>query len=298
MITKTRTRSIVEFYAASPRLAHAYRSAAKHCIALTRGAELRELLADGPRGGGRSAEVDRVILSHADDDPHVFADARAEAVVAAAFHLLFTEPSTHPEQVAQWMRTTKIRSEGRLHVVQVEGLEVPRVSHLLGRLRGALGRDGSRAIIVDAYLSGNTFLVRGPKYRMLHVSIDALAELKDRPREEVRNFAIDPDGSFIHWPDLDIHLGWNQFLQAVDPVELRKTQQRSAGFNERYGAAIREVRAAAGISQAKVEGLTERQLRRIERGECRATTRALRALARAHGLDTNVYMEKLALAMR
>ncbi len=23
---------------------------------------------------------------------------------------------------------------------------------------------------------------------------------------------IDPDGSFIYWPDLDAHLGWKQFL--------------------------------------------------------------------------------------
>ncbi len=52
-----------------------------------------------------------------------------------------------------------------------------------------------------------------------------------------------------------------------------------------------------GIEQSKVEGLTERQLRRIERGECRATTAALTALAKAHGLDANTYMERLAKAM-
>ena len=114
----------------------------------------------------------------------------------------------------------------------------------------------------------------------------------------LRNFEIDPDGSFIHWPDLDVHLGWNQFLQAVDPAELLKAQQRSAGFNERYGAAIRKVREAAGILQSKVEGLTERQLRRIEQGECRATTAALTALAKAHGLDVNAYMDGLAKAMQ
>ena len=60
----------------------------------------------------------------------------------------------------------------------------------------------------------------------------------------VRNFEIDPDGSFVHWPDIDVHLGWNQLLQAVDPGELRKALQRTEGFNERYGAAIR--RSARG----------------------------------------------------
>jgi hypothetical protein len=80
------------------------------------------------------------------------------------------------------------------------------------------------------------------------------------------NFEIDADGSFIYWPDLDVHLGWNQFLQAVDPEELRKAQRRSEGFNKRYEAAIRKLREEAGLAQSKVEGLTERQLRRIEQG--------------------------------
>jgi hypothetical protein len=95
-----------------------------------------------------------------------------------------------------------------------------------------------------------------------------------------------------------VHLGWVHFLQAVDPTALWRAQQRSAGFNERYGAAIRRVREAAGILQSKVEGLTERQLRRIERGECRATTAAITALAKAHRLDANVYIERLAKAIR
>jgi hypothetical protein len=108
---------------------------------------------------------------------------------------------------------------------------------------------------------------------------------------------MDPDGSFIHWPDIDVHLGWNQFLQAVAPAELHRAQQRSAEFNRRYGAAIRELREKAGIPQARVEGITERQLRRIEQGECRATVNALRDLAKAHGLDVNAYMDRVANAM-
>jgi transcriptional regulator with XRE-family HTH domain len=103
----------------------------------------------------------------------------------------------------------------------------------------------------------------------------------------LRNFRIDADGSFIHWPIPDVHLGWNRVLQAADPLELHKAQQRSADFNRRYGAAIRKYREEAGIPQAKVEGITERQLRRIEQGESRVTLNALRALAKAHGLDVN-----------
>jgi hypothetical protein len=147
---------------------------------------------------------------------------------------------------------------------------------------------------------------RSPAVRILQtvpaahflIQLDSIRALRRQPQAAVRNFSIDPDGSFIHWPDLDVHLGWNQFLQAVDPAELRKAQQRSAGFNERYGAAIRRVREAAGILQSKVDGLTGRQERRIEQGENRATTAAIAALAKAHGLDANSYMERLTKAMK
>jgi hypothetical protein len=300
MTTKTRRRRIVEFYATSPRLAHAYHHAAKHNKSLARLAEIQELrLAAATHDLGKHAhEYEMVVLSHADDNPLVLIDSRVEPVVSAAFHLLFTGPTTHPDQVAQWMRSTKIRSENRLHVVKIEDMEAPQVSQLLGRVCFALGRDESRSSIIDAYLVGDRLFVRGPKHRMLHIPLDSIRTLRGQPRAAVQYFSIDPDGSFLSWPDLDVHLGWNQFLQAVDPAELRKAQQLSAGFNERYGAAIRRVRAAAGIRQSQVEGLTERQLRRIEQGESRATTAAITALAKAHGLDANAYMERLTKAMQ
>jgi hypothetical protein len=245
----------------------------------------------------RFAKVERVVLSHVDEDHLVLTDERMVPVVSGAFHLLFTEPATHPDQVAQWMRSTRIRSENRLHIVRVNDLESPQVSQLLGRVCFALGRDGTRGNIIDAYLAGDSIFVRGPKHRMLHVPVNSIRALSGQPRDVLRNFIIDPDGSFVHWPDIDVHLGWNQFLQAVDPEELRKAQQRTEGYNKQYGAAIRKLREEARLSQSKIEGLTERQLRRIEQGECRATRSALASLAKAHGMNSNSYMGLLANEM-
>jgi hypothetical protein len=305
MTTKTRTRTAVEFYATSPRVAQAFRFAAKHNKKLTHCAWMHEI--------GRSLIVKKaskpigihskpvgihckVVLSHVDED-HLPVTAKGMNALTGAFHLLFTEPSTHPDQVAQWMRTNKIRSKDPLHVVKVEDLQAPQVSFLLGRICSALGRDGTRGSIIDAYLAGNSLLVLGPKHRMIHVPVSSVPALSGQSQAVLRNFEIDADGSFIHWPDIDVHLGWNQFLQAIDPEEFRKAQQRSKGFNERYGAAIRRVRELARISQSSVENLTERQLRRIEQGESRATTNALTALAVAHGLELNEYLERLSKAM-
>jgi Protein of unknown function (DUF2442) len=300
MTTKTLARPTVDFYTTSSRLTHAYRRAVKRNRGLARCAGMHELghvivaheIAKSVSG------IEIVVLSHAEDDHVVLTDARAEPVVSGAFHLLFTEPTTHPDQIAQWMRRTNIRAESRLHVVKVDDLDAPQVSHLLGRICFALGHDGIRGNIIDAYIVGASLFVRGPKHRMLHVPTDKLPSLRGKPRDVLRNFEIDPDGSFIYWPDIDVHLGWNQFLQAVDPEELRKAQQRNEGFNVRYGAAIRRLREEARIAQSKVEGITERQLRRIEQGECRATASAIADLAKAHDLDVNTYMEKVANAMR
>lgn len=294
MKTKTPKHARVEFFA-TPRLAPAYRNAAKRNKFLAHGAGMHEIgrmaLPRKLTAGQDAAEI--VVICHADED-QVLSDKRLEGVIGEGFHLLFTEPSTHPDQVAHWIRATRIRAEDRLHVVEVEDLEAPQVSQLLGRVCSALGRDNT---VIDAYLAGDTLYVRGPKHRMLHVPVTAVPSLRDRPAAETRNFVIDPDGSFLHWPDLDVHMGWDQLLQIAHPEELRKARQRSAAFNRRYGAAIRKVREEAGISQAKVQGLTERQLRRIEQGECRASAGAVSALAKAHGLDANAYMEKVAQAM-
>ncbi len=282
---------LVNFFATS-RLAHAYRSVARHSKRLTNCATIQEF----PHARMK-LRASNVVLSHADDDGRWLTRLGIETVASAAFHMLFTEPTTHPDQVARWMRTTNVRSENRLHVVKVESLEVPELAQLLGRVCLSLAPGETRGNIVDAYLVGGSLQVRGPMHRMLHVPVRSLATLADQPQSVLRNFTIDPDGSFLHWPDLDAHLGWSQFLQAVVPEELRKAQQRTVGFNERYGAAIRKVREAVGLPQSMIAGLTERQLRRIEFGECRATSRAIAALAKAHGLGANAYLERLAKVM-
>jgi hypothetical protein len=300
MIAKTLSRRTVEFFATSPRIVRAYRSAARHSASLTRFATMHDLghVSAAHRIVNHAGEIELVVLSHVDEDHLVLTNERVEPIVSEAFHVLFTEPTTHPDQIARWMRTTNIRSEDRLHVVRVDDLEAPQVSQLLGRVCFALGRGSARGGIIDAYLAGDSLLVRGPKHRMLHVPLSSIRALTGQPRSVIQNFEIDPDGSFLCWPDLDVRVRWDQFLQAVDPEELRKAQQRTEGYNERYGAAIRKLREQAGLSQSQIEGLTERQVRRIEQGECRATNSALAALAKAHGLDTNSYMEQVAKAMK
>ena len=100
-------------------------------------------------------------------------------------------------------------------------------SFTLSAICFALAGSENRSSIIDAYAVGDTLVVLGPKHRILHVPMRTLPSLRDKSPAALRNFEIDPDGSFLYWPELDVHLGWNQFLQAVDPAEFRKAQQRS-----------------------------------------------------------------------
>jgi len=299
MSTKSPAHPVVEFYAASSRLFKAYDSASKRNNSLARYPKLRRLdITSEIHQGAMHGRETTVVLSHADEAPSALIDSRNSQVVSKARHLLFMGPSAHPDQVVQWSKAAKIRSDKRLIICNNVDTDGPRLAQLLGRVRRALEDNESKAGIVDAYVAGDFLHVRGPNLRMLQVPIRSVPAFKGRDRDEIRNFEIDADGSFIYWPGLDVHLGWEQFLQIVDPAELRKAQQRSKVFNERFGAAIRSVREKAGIAQSKIEGLTERQVRRIEQGECRATSSAIIALSKAHVLMPNAYMESVAKAMK
>jgi len=296
MTTKVRLPQMIKFFASSRRVIDTCRVVAKKNKYLTSCSSIVDLnrirLPQSDDEAGQSA----VILSHIEDDYLLLKKAEVKPVSDRAFHFLFTEATTHPDQVAHWMRETKIQAESRLHVCELDKFDAPQLSMLLGRICSALGENPKRGGIIDAYIFTDTLFVRGQKHRMLHVPLRAIKSLHGQPQDVTHNFRIDPDGSFLHWPIPDVHLGWYQFLQAVDPAELLRAQQQSEAFNQRYGAAIRKLREEAGISQSMIPSFTDRQIRRIEQG-ARATSKVLVAFAQAHGIDTNTYLERVAKAM-
>lgn len=151
---------------------------------------------------------------------------------------------------------------------------------------------GSR--ILDARLLDRELLVRSGRLDKLLVPLDMISCFRGKTIEELSDFEIDEDGSFIYWPKLDVHLGWEQFEQALDPVKALKAKQRSSSFNKRYGAAIRSFRNDRHLRQSDISGLGARQVRRIEQGECRATQTALADLAAAHDMDLDNYLNAIA----
>ncbi|MGN6625015.1 MAG: hypothetical protein ACTHLN_00220, partial [Tepidisphaeraceae bacterium] len=168
----------------------------------------------------------------------------------------------------------------------------------LNRLETILSVDDMAHRILDAYWSEDNFCVWSADLRKIEANIDALSCLKGKAPEDINHFEIDEDGSFIYWPTLDVHMGWEQFAQACDPSLALRAKQKGAEFNLKYGAAIRCVRESAGLKQSDIEGLGERQVGRIERGESRATAKAIAAFAVAHKMNANEYMAAVAAKMQ
>jgi hypothetical protein len=159
--------------------------------------------------------------------------------------------------------------------------------------------DGDNRIL-DAWWEESIFVVVSPSgegFRKLRVPLGKLPVLAECSKEARDNFNMDEDGVFIYWPDLDVHLGWEQFEQAVDEQSCLKAKQQSDEFNRAYGAAIRKTRETHKLLQSDIKGLTPRQIRRIETGKCRATYNALCKLAKALGMSTSEYLGELAELM-
>ena len=207
-------------------------------------------------------------------------------------YLFFMSSSTPIMALPERVTRLKIRTPERIHLSQAKNEQEE--ESLIRRLFRSNSAGTTRESVVDAWWENDAFVVLSPSFKRLHVPIEKLPALRGKSQEALCDFQIDEDGSYVFWPQLDVHLGWEQFTQAVDNDAYMKARQKSEEFNRKYGLAIRKLREEAGLNQAQIAGLTDRQIRRIELGECRATHAALATLAQAHGMTTAQYMSRIA----
>ena len=205
--------------------------------------------------------------------------------------LLFLEDMP-AESIPEYLLRLDIRSKNRVHLARLTGRD-DEYSFLL-RFVAALAASNQHETVVDAWWEGDRFVVLSPTFKRLRVPLEALPKLAKAKRKELQNFEIDPYGDFIYWPAHDIHMGWSQFEQAVNPQARLRVEQKNRKFNECYGRAIRTLRKSVKLSQRAIDGLNERTVRRIEQGKARATSNAIAKLARAHQMKPQEYMSVLA----
>ncbi len=217
-------------------------------------------------------------------------------MLPASGRLLLFREAEPVESVPGVLKRLGIRNPARVHIAHFGSARHAR--NVVTRFAEALSARNADKLILDAWWEGNTLVVLSPGkecFERLRVPSRALLpKVRDAVQRDRENLEIDEHGEFVHWPAVDIHMGWAQFEQAVDPAARLRAQQRSDGFNRRYGSAIRLLRERHELNQQDIKGLTDRTVRRIEKGQTRATANAIRKLAAAHDMAPAEYMTALA----
>ena len=195
----------------------------------------------------------------------------------------------HEDADAKWLPQMLDRANLRTlrNLVVHSDLDVPR------RILNAWEHDAQEKLIARAMVSGDRLFVTSCVPETIELGFDDLASLKRIKVADRAAFEVAADGSFIYWPTPDIHLDLDAIRGAGDPEYGEKQAAARLAHDERYGSAVAAFRTERGLRQTDIAGLSERQVRRIEKGE-RPTVSALRSLARAHKLDLSKYLAEVA----
>lgn len=153
-------------------------------------------------------------------------------------------------------------------------------------------RDNPFEGIVDAYVVDRTIVTFLGDLTIREFPKDRVPSLKHLSEEELRDFEIDADGSFLHWSAHDIHLGPSQLLQAVDPAELADIEIGRYRA-ENTAAALKHMRESKRLTQTDIQGLSDRQVSRLENGRSRLTADAAEKWATALGMDLVDFLQEL-----
>ena len=210
-------------------------------------------------------------------------------------HVLFVS-GLPVEATISRLKALKIRSLDRLHLADKENRESEAM--LIQRFFVGMTDPVGNPTITDAWIEGDELVLLSASFQRLKIPRSKLDRFLGTNSDKWLQFEMDEDGSFLYWPHADAHFGWKQLEQLVDPTKSVQDQKKTDQFKRLYGHAIRAVRESAGLKQIEIDGLTDRQLRRIENGEQMASPKALESLAKAHKLDISDYMNRLAAMTR
>ena len=180
------------------------------------------------------------------------------------------------------------RPEHRMYITPDKGA--------VKRLLLAEFRDRAMEGIVDGYVLADELVLLLGDFSMRSFPIGRIPELRRMRRGEIANFELDEDGSFLYWPEHDLHLGVSQLLQAVDPSYLADVEIRRLPGSTAVGVAITRMREERGLRQSDVAGLSERQVRRIEKAISRLGGDAAKRFAAAFEMSLANFLDQVARA--
>lgn len=151
-------------------------------------------------------------------------------------------------------------------------------------------------LLADVSVSADTVFAMTCGFERLEIPFSAIPALARLSAHQRQCFAIAADGNYVYWPDGDVHLDVDAFKVAGDPRVRDKAMLERAKHISDFGAGVRAVRTRRQVRMSEVDGVSERQLRRIETGEFFPRVATLQALAQAHHLDLTTYLSEVAAA--
>nr|WP_223211068.1 DUF2442 domain-containing protein [Microcystis aeruginosa] len=148
-------------------------------------------------------------------------------------------------------------------------------------------------LIATALVIGESLLISRCDLNELEIPFASMPALQRIPLEEREKFIIAEDGSYIHWPVVDIHLDVEAFLSVIEPVAKQKFAAIKLKHDQIFGQAIASLRKQHQLRQSDIIGVSERQVRRIEQGEG-TKVETLNLFAQAHKMELNDYLDAVA----
>jgi Helix-turn-helix len=185
--------------------------------------------------------------------------------------------------------TTRFLYNSGLHALRNllvhSGTDIPK------RIIEAWAAGAQHKLIADATVHDNKLLVLDCALKLYELPFGALRELNKIPIKNREQFSIDKDGSDIFWRDYDIRIDIESIESVLNP---EKFLIQKFAHDRKFGQAIAAFRNLKGLKQSDILGLTERQVRRIEKGEQNTTLKSLNVLAKAHKLSLKNYLNQVA----
>ena len=185
----------------------------------------------------------------------------------------------------------RLASTLRLHKPD-RRLQVCRDRSVVKRLVIALKRPAPWEGILDAFVLEDSLVLVLGDMSVREFPINRLPQVRRFEPAVLNRFVIDSAGSYLHWPDRDVHMGPSQMLQAVDPmylsdVEIRRYQMQN------MSQVLLDMRTDRQLKQTDIPGLSARHVRRLEKEAARLTVEAARKFASAFGLTLSGFLDEL-----
>lgn len=148
-------------------------------------------------------------------------------------------------------------------------------------------------LVARVRVEGDTLVALTCALETIRIPFDAHPALRRLPDSARRDVELSEMGDSLSWLGGRVEVDLDGLRYAVDPAYRAAVDLDTTVRNAAYGAAIRALRVEHELRQTDVPGLSERQVRRIER-DGTTSLDALRALADAHGLPLDAYLGTLA----